>query len=302
IEDSFADQSRPKFIVALAGVAVVVIASLAPLMGGPDKPVIIGNKGFDEQYTLSEMMAKRLRAAGFDTKRRDGLGSVVIFNALAAGDVDAYVDYSGTVWADDMKRTDTPGREQVLKQMGAWLKDKHGIGYVGPIGFENAYAFVMRKDKADALHINSLADLAAYAPRLKIGGDFEIFQRPEWRAVVKAYGLSFAKQQVFQPNFMYRAVTAGDVDVISAFSSDGRIAEYNLKILSDPKGALPPYDAVLLVSPQRAKDDKFLAALKPLIGAVDLKTMQQANLMVDRETDKRTPEQAAAWVEEQIKK
>ncbi len=302
VETSFADRSRPKFIAALVGIAVIVIASLYPLFGGADKPVVIGNKGFDEQYTLSEMMATRLRAAGFDTKRRDGLGSVVIFNALAAGDVDAYVDYSGTVWSDDMKRTDSPGRAAVLKQMAAWLKQKYGIGYVGPIGFENAYAFVMRRDKADALHINTLADLAAYAPHLKIGGDFEIFSRPEWRAVVRTYGLSFAAQRVFQPNFMYRAVTGGDVDVISAFSSDGRIAQYNLKIITDPKGALPPYDAVLLVSPQRAHDAKFLNALKPLIGAIDLKTMQQANLMVDREDDKKTPEQAAAWIEQQLKK
>jgi len=300
VEDSFADRSRPKFIAALIGIVIVVGASLFPLFGAAERPVVIGNKGFDEQYTLSEMMANRLRAVGYDTKRRDGLGSIVVFNALASGDVDAYVDYSGTVWADDMKRTDTPGREAVLREMAAWLKAKHGIGYVGPIGFENAYAFVMRRDKADALHIETLADLAAYAPRLKIGGDFEIFTRPEWRAVAKAYGLKFAVQRTFQPNFMYRAVADGDVDVISAFSSDGRIAQYNLKIISDPKGALPPYDAVLLVSPQRAKDEKFLAAIRPLIGAIDLKTMQRANLMVDRETDKKTPEQAAAWVEQQL--
>ncbi|HEY1709369.1 MAG TPA: ABC transporter permease/substrate-binding protein [Rhizomicrobium sp.] len=306
MEDSFADRSRPKFVASVLGILAVIGVSLFPLFvsasDGGSKTVVIGNKGFDEQYTLSELMAHRLRAAGYRTKRRDGLGSIVVFSALASGDVDAYVDYSGTVWADDMKRTDMPGRAAVLKQMAAWLKQKHGIGYLGPIGFENAYAFVMPRAKADALHIDTLADLAAYAPRLKIGGDFEIFSRPEWRAVVKTYGLKFASQRVFQPNFMYRAVTGGDVDVISAFSSDGRIAEYKLKILGDPKGALPPYDAVLLVSPERAKDEKFLAALRPLIGSIDLATMQQANLMVDRETDKKTPEQAAAWIEKKLAK
>jgi osmoprotectant transport system permease protein len=89
--------------------------------------------------------------------------------------------------------------------------------------------------------------------------------------------------------------------VISAFSSDGRIAQYDLLLLGDPKQALPPYDAVLLVSPRHANDDKFLAALKPLIGALDLKTMQQANLMVDRPNDKRTPEQAAEFLEKRLK-
>ena len=99
---------------------------------------------------------------------------------------------------------------------------------------------------------------------------------------------------------MYRAVANGDVDVISAFSSDGRIAQYDLKILTDPKHALPPYDAIVLVSPKYAHDKKLIAALKPLLGKIKLKTMQHANLMVDRETDKRSPGQAAHWIGTQI--
>ncbi|MEJ0041411.1 MAG: glycine betaine ABC transporter substrate-binding protein [Rhizomicrobium sp.] len=84
-----------------------------------------------------------------------------------------------------MHRDDAPGRAAVLAQMSDWMKKTYGIRLMGNLGFENAYAFVLPRAKADALHINSLADLAAYAPRMKIGGDFEIFSRPEWRAVVK---------------------------------------------------------------------------------------------------------------------
>ena len=98
------------------------------------------------------------------------------------------------------------------------------------------------------------------------------------------------------------ALVDGDVDVISAFSSDGRIAQYDLKLVADPKHALPPYDAVLLVSPRHANDEKFLSALKPLLGAIDLTTMQRANLMVDRPDDKRTPEQAATWLSQNLKR
>ena len=101
---------------------------------------------------------------------------------------------------------------------------------------------------------------------------------------------------------MYTALVTGDVDVITAFSSDGRIAEYGLKVLTDPRGALPPYDAILLVSPGHARDRAFIAALKPLIGAIDLKTMQQANFMVDRNDDKRSPREAARWLEQRITK
>jgi osmoprotectant transport system permease protein len=99
---------------------------------------------------------------------------------------------------------------------------------------------------------------------------------------------------------MYRAVQSSDVDIITAFSSDGRIAQYDLKLLGDPKHAWPPYDAVLLVSRKHAHDEKLIAALKPLIGAIDLKTMQQANLMVDRDSDKKSPEETARWLDAKI--
>ena len=302
-EAGMARHSRWRLTLAASGIVLVVAASLLPmaLAGTAQTRLVIGNKGFDEQYTLSALIADRLHDAGIATARRDGLGSSVIFHALATGDVDLYVDYTGTIWANEMHRSDTPGRQAVLDQLGQWAKAKYGITSLGSLGFENAYAFAMRADKAKALHINSLADLAAYAPHMKIGGDFEIFQRPEWRAVVKAYGLKFAVQRVYQPHFLYKAVVSGDVDVITAFSSDGRIAQYGLTVLSDPKGALPPYDAVLLLSPAHAHDQRLIAALKPLIGSIDLATMQKANLMVDRDTDKKTPEQTARWLAAHLK-
>jgi osmoprotectant transport system permease protein len=95
-------------------------------------------------------------------------------------------------------------------------------------------------------------------------------------------------------------VMSGDADLVSAFSSDGRIARYGLTILDDPKGALPPYDAVLLVGPVHAHDKRFLESLRPLVGAISLPLMQQANLMVDSDQDKRTPGQTAQWLEARI--
>jgi len=300
-EDGFALRSRVRLIAAAAGLVVIVGASLSPLFGSEAETVTVATKSFEEQYILGALIGDRLEKAGFKTVRRDGLGSTVIFRALAANDADVYVDYSGTLWTTQMQRTDAPGRKAVLNQLSAWLGQKYGIRDLGPLGFENAYAFAMRRDRAKALGIETLGDLAAYAPRLKIGGDFEFFSRPEWNAVVKAYRIHFALQRQYQANFMYRALVDGDVDVIAAFSSDGRIAQYGLKLIGDPKQALPPYDAVLLVSPRHANDDRFLAALKPLIGSIDLKTMQQANLMVDRADDKKTPEETASWLEWRIK-
>jgi osmoprotectant transport system permease protein len=299
-EDGLALRSRRRIAASLIGLALVIAVSLYPMFGATGQMVVIGTKSFDEQYILGNLIADRLNHAGIATTRRDGLGSTVIFHALAANDLDVYVDYSGTIWANEMHRADAPGRAAVLKQMGAWMQKTHGIRLLGSLGFENAYAFAMRRERAEALHIDSLADLAAYAPQMKIGGDFEIFSRPEWRAVVKTYGLRFAVQRQYQANLMYNALVAGDVDVISAFSSDGRIAQFGLKVLGDPKGALPPYDAILLVSPAHANDDALLTALRPLIGAIALPVMQSANLMVDRPDDKQSPAQAARWLEGRI--
>jgi len=296
-EDGFAKRSHGRLIAAGIGLVIVVAGSLFPLIGTAKPSIVIGTKSFEEQYILGALIRDRLQGAGFATSSRDGLGSTVIFNALAANDVDVYVDYSGTIWANAMKRSDMPGRAAVLSQMGDWLKREHGITYAGPVGFENAYAFAMRRDRAEALGIATLADLARHSAAMKIGGDYEFFERPEWRAVKKAYGIDFATQRTYQPTFLYRAVNDGDVDVIAAFSSDGRIAQYGLKLIADPRQALPPYDAVLLVSPRHAGDEKLLSALRPLIGAIDLKHMQQANLMVDRPDDKKTPEEAAHFLE-----
>ena len=301
-ESGFEKRSRWRLWSALSGIAIVVIASLFPLLGQAQAPVVIGTKSFDEQYILGSLMQTRRAHAGCATQRRDGLGSTVAFHALVSGDIDVYVDYSGTIWANEMKRTDSPGRAQVLAQMGAWLAKTYGIRSLGSLGFENAYAIAMRRARADSLHIVTLSDLGARAAEMTVGGDYEIFSRPEWRAVTGTYGLRFARQRQFQSDFMYRAVAGGDVDAITAFSSDGRIVQYDLKLLSDPRNALPPYDAVILVSAKHAHDKKLLAALQPLIGAIDLRTMQKANLMVDRDTDKRSPEETAAWLAGQIRR
>jgi osmoprotectant transport system permease protein len=95
---------------------------------------------------------------------------------------------------------------------------------------------------------------------------------------------------------MYRALASGRVDAITAFSSDGRIAAERLRVLADPRRAIPGYDAILLLAPARANDARFVAALRPLGGRIDVATIRQANYRVDRDADKETPEQAAAWL------
>lgn len=275
--------------LALASTALFVVAvglSTAPLVGDAmrsgDRPrVVVGAKTFTEQYILAELVAARLRAAHFDVDVRDGLGSTVIFDALAQGGIDAYVDYSGTIWANHMGRDATPSAERVLAEMAVWLDERFGITLLGALGFENAYALAMRRDRAEALGIESLADLAARSSELSIGGDYEFFARPEWKAVRDAYGMAFRAQRSFDATLMYSAVVEGHVDVITAFSSDGRIAAFDLLVLDDPLDAFPPYDAVLLLSRAAAQRNAIVEALRPLVGAIDDARMREANRMVD---------------------
>jgi osmoprotectant transport system permease protein len=303
IEAGAALRDPRRTIAGLAGLAIGTLAALAPLALAESgaSAVIVGAKNFSEQSILAQVMADRLHQAGFTATVKDDLGSAVAYRAVASGGIDAYVDYSGTLWADILKRTDNPPRQELLKQLTATLKARDGVDLMGALGFENAYALAMRRDRAQALGIRTIADLAAHAPALSLGSDIEFLSRPEWRALQKAYGLHFKSERRFQPTFMYKAVTSGEVDVISAFSSDGRIAADDLVVLSDPKQAIPPYDAVILLSPKRAHDARFRAALAPMLGAIPVDTMRKANLSVDRDRDKATPAQAARALEATIR-
>jgi osmoprotectant transport system permease protein len=279
----------------VVGLVVGTVAALSPLaVASVGRSYVIGSKNFSEQSILSELMASRLEAAGARVVQKQDLGSATAYRALAAGELDVYVDYSGTLWTNVLGRKDNPGREAVLRDLTAALRRRDGVLVLGPLGFENAYALAMRADRARSLGIASIEDLTKRAGQLNLGSDIEFLSRPEWTALERAYGLKFRKETSYQPTFMYRALADGEADVISAFSSDGRIAADHLVVLADPRHALPPYDAVILISPARAQDPRLLGALRPLVGSIPVSAMRAANYSVDRDADKLTPAQAAA--------
>jgi osmoprotectant transport system permease protein len=295
IESGLARRGPRRVLAGALGLALGAAVAIAPQFAHETRPrYVIGAKNFSEQFILADLIGRRLQAEGAAVQTREGLGSAVIFRALAAGDIDAYVDYSGTLWTNVLGRRDIPGRQAMLAALTTELKARYGVTLVGALGFENAYALAMRADRARALGVKTLADLAPVAPRLTLGGDLEFLSRPEWAAIRRAYGLTFKARRSYNPTFMYQALNSGEVDVISAFSSDGRIAADGLVTLADPKGAVPAYDAVVLVSPRRANDRRLLAALRPLIGRIPVEAMRRANLSVDRDRDKATPDAAAA--------
>ena len=299
IESGLGTRRRLRVALGSLGVALIVLAALVPGWSRPQARYLIGAKTFSEQYILAAVIEQQLRAAGLSAARREGLGSSVVLDALANGEIDVYVDYSGTLWANALHRDDVKPRAEVMAEVAKWLKQRR-ITLLGGLGFENAYALAMPRRRAEALGVRSIADLARVAPQLSIAGDYEFFSRPEWAAIRTAYGLSFHAERQMQPEFMYPAAAGGEVDVVAAYTSEGRVAQYDLVILDDPRHAIPPYDAIILVAPRDANDRALIEALRPLIGAIDVTLMRAANLRATGGGEETSPDAVARWMLEEI--
>ena len=267
-------------------------ANLAEAVGLEGQRIVVASKAFTEQYILVALISRFLEEEGAIVQMRDGLGSAVIFDALANNEIDVSVDYSGTLWGNTLRREDSVGRYRMMAEINAFLLEEYGIYSPGSLGFENAYGFAMSREGAERLGATSIADLEGQG--VTIGADTVFFQRPEWTNSREAYGLQSATPRPMDSTFMYGAVRDGQVDVITAYTTDGRIPAYDLVILDDPRGILPPYDAMLMLSPAAAANDAVAAALSPLLNAITPDMMREANRRVD--LDGQTPEQAAEWL------
>lgn len=291
------EQQRRGLLAAAISASMLLAAwTTTSLATSPSRQerVVVGSKTFTEQYILSSILEGHLaQRTGLRTEATHSLGSSVAFDALEAGEIDAYVDYSGTIWATVMRREAiVSDRVELLDQIGRYLKDEHGIVLVGALGFENAYALAMKRARAEELGVKRLSELAGVAPRLSIGGDYEFFGRPEWSSLERTYGLSFSGRRSMDSSLMYQGLANDEVDVISAFSSDGRIAAMDLRVLEDDRGAIPPYDAIILASGRLAeRHPEAIDALRALVGTLDDERMRAMNMAVDR--DRESPSSVA---------
>ena len=325
-ERALTERRRVRLWTSLAVLAGIVVVGTLPLMldlgtrigtqqlgadgasdavgeGGTTSPLdglrlVTGSKPFTESYILGELLALRLRRAGAEVDLRPSMGSTVIFDALAGGDVDCYVDYSGTIWANHMKRTEPADRLSVVIEVAEYLRREHGVITVGPLGFENTYFLAMTEGRAAALGVRDIGELAPHAVNLRVGGDPEVFGRPEWERVRDTYGLAGIETVGMQAIYLYDAVHKRQVDVITAYSTDGRIAASGLRVLEDTQRVFPPYDALLLVSPAAAQSQALTRTLRLLVNRIDDDLMRRANRLV--EVDGETSRAAAEWLDSQI--
>ena len=288
-----------------SGLATVEGSEVLPTAGDADRrpslaglELTVGSKGFTEQYILAEFLGLELEAAGAVVRQRPNMGSTILFDALRSDTVDVSVDYTGTIWAAIMKRPAPIGRTEMLIEVAAYLKDEHGIIALGRLGFENAYALAMSRSRAKELHVREIGDLRHHAERLTVGGDPEFFGRLEWTQLRRTYGLDSIRTRGMDSTFMYGAVRDREVDVITAYSTDGRIDAFDLVVLRDPDGALPPYDAIILLAPRAARNRRLVDILLPLVNSVSDDEMRSANRRVD--LDGLTVEESAKRLHDRI--
>ena len=269
------------WILVITVILVGVSFSVYSLLKKPAADFIVGGKGFTEQYIIAGLLTAELEEAGFIIDQRLGLGTEVIYQATANEMVDIYLEYSGTVWANRMNETSNPGRQTVLAKVGDFVQENDGMYNVGPLGFQNLYALAMRKDRAAELGIETIDDMIPIANSLVAAGDLEFFGRPEWITLRDTYNIDFAEKLTFDTALMYTAVDRGQVDIITAYTSDGRIDAYNLKIIADPRNSLLPYDGMLIASASAAKNPLFLEIVGGLVNRISDETMREANRIVD---------------------
>lgn len=253
--------------------------------------LVIGAKNFTEQVLLGELLAQEVEAAGQKVDRRFYLaGSYIAHQALVAGRIDAYVEYTGTALTSILKQPLDHDPERVFGTVQRIYRDRFHVAVLPSLGFENTFAMVLRQADAERMQLRNLTDLQRAAPQLRLGVGYEFEERPDGlNGMQQTYGLRFAgTPRVMDLGLLYRALGQRQVDIVSGNSTDGAITGLNLRVLADDRHYFPPYQAVPLVREDALQQHPALRqALNRLSGRVSQAEMQAMNHAV--EGDHRDP-------------
>ena len=275
--------AMPLLLVTLGVYAAFGSRSTAANYSG--KTIRIGSKNFTEQLILGELMAQMIEAhTELAVDRRFNLGGTMICHeALAAGEIDLYAEYTGTGLVTVLKRPVESDAHRVFNTVRAEYKKQFNLEWLEPFGFNNTYALTVRKSDARDRGWQTISDLAKSADMLRAGFTAEFSERADgYPGVRKAYGFGFAAVHDLEPSLMYQAVAKGKVDVICAFTTDSRIAAYDLQPLADNRRFFPPYFAAGVIRSDFLQNHlEVRDVFARLSGVLDDKTMQRLNFEVD---------------------
>lgn len=276
-------------LAVAAGVAALALGAwaIAPKAPAEGDRVVVGSKDFTEQVLLGELVAQAIeRQAHLPVTRRFDLGGNLAHDALVAGEIDTYVEYTGTALMAILKAPPQSDPQAVLQQVKSDYAKRFGLTWTEPLGFSNTFAILVRGDEAKKHHLTTISQAAAFAPSWQAGFGQDFMSRPDgYAGFSHAYGLKFAGQpREMDLSLTYRALKDGQVDLIAGNATDGLIARYGLVQLEDDRRYFPPYDAVPVVSQRLLeRHPEVRDTLRRLGGVLDVDGMRRLNYAVDGE-------------------
>ena len=266
---------------------VLLVALFASGCSSSGNRIVIGSKNFTEQFILAELVAQHLeRKTSLKVERRLNLGGTLLCDrALRSGEIDLYVEYTGTAWGAILKRPPKHDSQEVYRLVKEEYA-RQGLEWREPLGFNNTFTILIRSEDAQRLNLRTLSEVARYTPEWKAGFGYEFLERADgFRGLAETYGLKFAKPpRVMDLGLSYRALADHQVDLIAGDFTSGLIVALNLFILEDDRHYFPPYDAAPLVRRATLERHPGLpAALDELGGKISAAEMRQMNYLVDGE-------------------
>jgi osmoprotectant transport system substrate-binding protein len=263
---------------------------LLPALSGCGKrsgeTIVVGSKNFTEQIVLAELLAQQIEAhSALRVERRVNLGGTfVCHNALVAGKIDLYPEYTGTALTAVLNDPLQKDPAAVFRRVQEEYRARFHVEVMPPLGFNNTFAMVVRGDDAQNLHLRTISDVAPYAPKWRPGFGYEFMERPDgYRGWAAAYGLHFADApKILDLGLLYRALADKQVDLVAGNSTDGVIESLHMVVLEDDRHFFPPYEAVPLVrSATLEAHPEVRTAVAALAGKVSEDEMRHMNLAVD---------------------
>ena len=235
----------------------------------------VGSKRFTESYVLGEIAKKLLEDAGYHVELKQGMGgTIIVWEALKNGEIAMYPDYTGTIQETILKSATPMTAEQMRSELA-----EHGIGMAGELGFNNTYALAMRQIDAESRNIRKISDLRTHS-NLNVGLTHEFLERKDgWEPLSRRYGLQI-KPRGMEHALAYVALNNGEIDLMDAYSTDAKLAEYDLTVLEDDLHFFPKYNAVFLY--RLDTEQAAINTIHTLEGAIDAELMIRLNAEAER--------------------
>jgi osmoprotectant transport system substrate-binding protein len=250
--------------------------------------IVVGSKNFTEQLILGELFAQIIEArTHLPVERRFYLaGTFICHQAILAGRIDIYPEYTGTALTAVLKQQPSGDKQEVYRRVKQGYETKFGLSIGPPLGFDDTFAMVIRGDDARQLHLKTLSEAAAFTPKWRAGFGYEFMERPDgYKGLVASYGLLFAEApRIMDLGLITRALKERQVDIIAGNNTDGLIPALDFVVLEDDHHYFPPYEAMAIMRGEMLKNHPEVgAALGELSGAISDEDMRRLNYAVDGE-------------------